>query len=86
MDRTRERTPHKLLRPLGGHPMSPGSTEPTLRTVWGATWVTSATSHPGFPDFAAVAGGKFHGLWECNSTPVCWGCQEGSTTYCIPSN
>jgi len=30
---------------------------------------------PPFPE-------AFTALWDANSTPVCWGCQDGSPTYC----
>ena len=26
---------------------------------------------------------SFKALWDANSTPVCWGCQEGIPIYCI---
>ena len=26
---------------------------------------------------------SFEALWDANSTPVCWGCQEGIPIYCI---
>jgi len=74
---------------------------PTLRTGtrWGS-WLEKVPKKPSFgggaghlglgrplfPWLAPVPGGKLQCLWDRNSTPVCWGCQEGSPTYCIPSN
>jgi len=41
---------------------------------------------PFFPDLPPLPGARISSLWDRNSTPVCWGCQEGSPTYCIPSD
>jgi hypothetical protein len=35
------------------------------------------------PDRHAFVSGAFKALWDANSTPVCWGCQEGIPIYCI---
>src|SRR5579864_7471533 len=82
---------HRTSSPTvdGGHPLEVPrliSTNRNWEPVKGRRGSPRPRATPGFfPDLPTVSGGN-QCLWECNSTPVCWGCQEGSTTYCSPSN
>ena len=53
------------------HPKSPQPRAPTL------CFLTLAQLRHAFISEA------FKALWDANSTPVCWGCQEGIPIYCI---
>src|SRR5437867_880893 len=83
----------KIVVPRGGHLMRPNrgtaTAQPTRpaggrNKCWrgGPAFTSTVASAPGsYPDRATVSGGVYS-LWDANSTPVCWGCQDGSPTYC----
>ena len=55
-------------------------TEPHWRG--GAGFTSTVASAPVFTLTAPPFPEAFTALWDANSTPVCWGCQDTSPTYC----
>jgi hypothetical protein len=79
LHRTRERPPHCKPAQERGITYSPGKEAPGHPNR--STNPLFSCSCPGIatPLFSEA----FKALWDANSTPVCWGCQEGIPIYCI---
>jgi len=75
---TRERPPHHQTRPRTGYIFfylaeRPKSPQPRATICF---LTLAKLCH-------AFIRRTFKALWDANSTPVCWGCQEGIPIYCI---
>src|SRR6185312_11536813 len=75
---TRERPPHQQTRPRTGYIFfyladRPKSPQPRATICF---LTLAKLCH-------AFIRRTFKALWDANSTPVCWGCQEGIPIYCI---